>query len=127
VRRFLAFTIPLGVAFGLVGACTTNALVGAGGACFQSVDCQEGLVCIPTPGADGGGTCSNDLTSVNKPVEAGGDAPATTDAATDATTDTSVPDTGIPDNNVPETTPPADTGTQDTGASDAGSSDAPPG
>ena len=123
----MAFAVPLGVTIGLVSACTTNSLTAKGGACFQSIDCQDGLVCIPNPGADGGGTCSDDLTNIQKPVEAGGDAPAATDAPTDTgTPDTGTPDTGTPDTGTPDTGTP-DTGTPDTGTPDAGSSDAPAG
>ncbi len=122
----MAFAVPLGVTIGLFDACTTNALVAKGGACFQSIDCQEGLVCVPTPGVDGGGTCSDDLSSITKPVEAGGDAPATTDATTDAPADTGTPDTGAPDTGTPDTGTP-ETSTPDTGTPDTGASDAPAG
>jgi hypothetical protein len=122
----LAFVAPLGVigATVLVGACTTNSLTAKGGACFQSIDCQDGLVCIPTPGADAGGTCSDDLSSIVSTPEAGSDAPVTTDATTDGTApDTSVPDTSVPDTSVPDTSVP-DTSVPDTSVPDTSVPDA---
>lgn len=100
------------------GACTTNDLVGQGGACFQSIDCQLGLVCIY---AGDSGTCTNDLDGTVFVPEAGGggdvaqpDAPLT-DAPADQNVSDVVtqPDTGTPDTGTP------DTGTPDTGANDA--------
>ncbi len=106
----------------LVASCTTNSLQPKGGACFQSIDCQLPLVCIPTPGADAGGTCSDDLSKIVSLPEAGAnDAPVTSDGGDGAVT----PDTGPADNNVPDNNPPPDTGTQDTGTQDTGGSDAP--
>jgi hypothetical protein len=119
----LALTAPAGVVVvvvGILSACTTNALTAKGGACFQSIDCQDGLVCIPTPGADGGGTCTDDLTTIVSLPEAGGDGAMADVAVTpDGSPDTSVPDVGVPDNNVPDSNPPADTGAPDTGGGDA--------
>ncbi len=104
------------VAF-LVSSCTTNSAVGEGGACFQAIDCQLGLICKYVNEA---GTCTKDLTGLNTlPAEAGADAPQQQDAANDApVTDTGTQDTGTQDTGV------QDTGTQDTGTQDSGPVDA---
>lgn len=94
-----------------IGACTTNALVAKGGACFQSIDCQEKLVCIVAVGADAG-TCTDDLTTIV-------DVPDVNIPEAQAF-DVVVTDQVAPaDNNVPETSPPQDSGTQETSTNDA--------
>jgi hypothetical protein len=97
------------------GACTTNALVGQGGACFQSIDCQLGLVCKNLN--DAGGVCTNDLTGVVSVPEAGAADAAQPDVVTDAPADQTVTDTGTQDTGT------QDTGTQDTGTQDTGAGD----
>ena len=97
----------------LVSSCATNGLTAKGGTCFQSIDCQDGLICKYVNDA---GTCTDDLTGLNTlPPEAAADTPAQLDAPNDApVSDAPPPDTGPPD------TGPPDTGTQDTGTTDAG-------
>lgn len=99
-------------ALALLGGCATNDLVAKGGACFQSIDCQSGLVCIYVNDA---GSCTDDLTGIVSVPETGSpDAPAQQDAAPDAPAqDTGTQDTGT-----------QDTGTQDTGTQDTGTTDA---
>jgi hypothetical protein len=120
VRRAFAFVLVASVPVAiLASSCTTNSAVGEGGACFQAIDCQLGLICKYVNDA---GTCTKDLTGLNTlPAEAGGDAPQQQDSANDApvmqdtgTKDTGTQDTGVQDTGV------QDTGTQDTGATDAG-------
>ncbi len=54
-------------AIGASSACSSSAkLVAAGGACSLASDCQEGLVCIPTPGASTGRSCSSDLSTIQE-------------------------------------------------------------
>jgi hypothetical protein len=103
------------VAAGWAAACGTGALTAKGGACFQAIDCQLGLVCIAPMGSDAG-VCTDDLTNiVDLPPEAGADAVALPDGTVP---DSSVPDTGTPDTGKP------DTGTPDTGTTpDTGSAD----
>lgn len=94
-----------------LGACTTNDSVGQGGACFQSIDCQDGLVCIYVNDA---GSCTSDSTGiVNVPESGSPDAAPPPDAPADqvASDVTQQQDTGT-----------QDTGTQDTGAQDTGTS-----
>jgi hypothetical protein len=76
-----------------VACSTAAALQGAGGACEQATDCQEGFVCI-----DGG--CADDLVGIQSVEEVGGEAAApeaapvadgTAGAETGATTDDSSP------------------------------------
>lgn len=47
-------------------ACSSAKLLGAGAACFQSVECGDGLACVPNDPMrpDAGSTCTNDLTRV---------------------------------------------------------------
>lgn len=99
---------------GMTGACTTNALTDKGGACYQSLDCQLGLVCVNLN--DAGGVCTDDLdgTVFVPPTDAGGEAAQQDVVVTDGTaTDTGTQDTST-----------QDTGTQDTGAQDTGIDDA---
>jgi hypothetical protein len=114
VKKVLACVAAVAAAaLALLGGCTTNDLVAKGGACFQAIDCQAGLVCIY---ANDAGTCSDDLSSiVNVPETGSPDAPAQQDAPVgDAPADQVAPqDTGVQDTGV------QDTGAQDTGASDA--------
>lgn len=119
MRKSFAWAAAV-VAAGLVaaGACTTNDLVGQGGACFQSIDCQLGLVCVHLGDA---GMCTNDLDGTVFVPEAGGggDVAQPDVTVSDAPVDQNVtdvvaqPDTGTPDTGTP------DTGTPDTGATDA--------
>ena len=97
--------------FALTGACTTNSLVAKGGACFQSIDCQAGLVCINAN--DAGGVCTDDLTGIVDVPEAGSDVAQQDVTLADAPVDQAAP----PDTGPPDTGPP-DTGTQDTGVDD---------
>jgi len=88
-----------------VVACSQAApLVGQGGTCQVTTDCQDGLACITQP--DGTRQCSSDFTGIQST-----ESDAETDAPAMATGDGAAPasDTG---------SPPADTGTtpQDTGA-----------
>ncbi|CAN5726537.1 hypothetical protein BH09MYX1_BH09MYX1_28760 [soil metagenome] len=129
MRKRLAFLPLVACVIGLVGplstgACSSGALVPAGGECLQATDCDNGLVCVPQGGKR---ICSSDITGiVNLPPEAGADATvsdATLDAIIyDAPIDTTPPkDTGGPDVN-----PPVDSGPPDTGAdagTDSGSQD----
>ena len=100
-----------------LGGCTTNELVGQGGACFQSIDCQDGLVCIYVNDA---GSCTSDLTTIVNVPESGSpdaappDAPADQVAADVTPKDTGAQDTGTQDTGA------QDTGTQDTGTTDSG-------
>jgi len=103
---------------GATGACSTNSLTAKGGACFQSIDCQDGLVCKNLN--DAGGTCTDDLTgTVFVPDATAGDAAAQQDVTvTDAPADVvQVQDTGTQDTGT------QDTGTQDTGVQDTGAQD----
>ena len=99
-------------------SCATNSLTAKGGACFQTIDCQDGLICKYVNAA---GTCTDDLTGLNTVPEAAGDTPAQQDVTpTDSPKDSPPPpDTGPPDTGPPDTGPP-DTGPPDTGPSDAG-------
>ena len=116
--RKLLFLTPAAVVLGLLGlfgACSSGALVAEGGACFQAIDCEPGLVCIQQK-------CTKDLTSIAiVPPEAGGpmdaanpDGTITYDGATDAPPpkDTGVPDSPPPpkDTGVPDVAPPVDSG-----------------
>jgi hypothetical protein len=102
--------------FAMTGGCTTNSLVAKGGSCFQSLDCQAGLVCIDAN--DAGGICTDDLTGIVDVPEAGSDAPAQQDVTVaDVTVDQTVPDTSTQDTGT------QDTGTQDTGTQDTGVDD----
>ena len=117
MKKLLAWAVVVAAApIGMLGGCATNDLVAKGGACFQSIDCQLGLVCVYVNDA---GSCTDDLSTINNPAEAGGGSDvAQQDVTTDAPADQSVQDTGTQDTGT------QDTGTQDTGASDAGASDA---
>lgn len=104
----------------LASSCTTNGLTQKGGACFQTIDCQDGLICKYVNDA---GSCTDDLSGLNTlPPEAGADTPAQLDApVVDSPADTTPPqDTGVKDTAPPQDTGVQDTGTQDTGATDAG-------
>ncbi len=118
MRKSFAFVVTIGVFSPLlaVGACTTNGgTVAKGGACTQSIDCQEKLVCIYPVGSETTGTCSDDLTNiVSVPDAASADAPVPDAVVTDSPTDQVAQDNNVPDNNVP------DTSTQDTGTDAAG-------
>lgn len=114
----------VGLFLGLFWACSDAALVAAGGECFQAIDCEPGLVCIPAAG--GKSVCSSDLTGIVKvPPEAGApadaappsDATITYDSAVDAPPPPPPKDTGVPDNNPPpldsggnDAAPPQDSG-----------------
>lgn len=116
MRKIVAWgsASALGAWLVLTGACTTNSLVAKGGACFQSIDCQAGLVCIDAN--DAGGVCTDDLTGIVSVPEAGmPDAPQPMDAQPDSV----VPDVVAKDTSTPDTSPP-DTGTPDTGTPDTG-------
>jgi hypothetical protein len=74
-RAFRAMRIvnvvgAIALVYGAVGAssaCSSSAkLVAAGGACSLASDCEEGLVCIPTPGASTGRSCSSDLSTIQE-------------------------------------------------------------
>jgi hypothetical protein len=78
-------------------------------------DCQPGLACVQQ--ADGSRRCSNDLTPIQMPAEAGGPADATPqDAMVDGDDATPMGDSAAPQDT--GTPPPPDTGSppQDTGA-----------
>lgn len=113
MKRVLAFAAVAGLPIVLLlGACTTDSLVGANGACFQSIDCQPGLVCIPQNDA---GICSSNLNNiVVLPPEAGSDT-----AQPDVTLNDGPVDQAVQDNFVQDTST-QDTSTQDTGSTDAG-------
>ena len=104
---------------GATGACSTNSLTAKGGACFQSIDCQDGLVCKNLN--DAGGTCTDDLTGTVFVPDASADAAAQPDGmVTDAPADVvQVQDTGTQDTGTQDTGV-QDTGVQDTGAQDTG-------
>jgi hypothetical protein len=112
VVRGLAFATLFCAPFALIGACGQNALVAKGQPCFQSIDCQLGLACVPQQN-DAGSICSDDLSGISSVPEAGGDAAAQPDTPL---TDSPI-DQVTQDNNVPETT--QDTSTQDTSTPDA--------
>jgi hypothetical protein len=59
----------------LAGCSSPQALLGTGGQCLQTTDCQDGLVCVQrTPNGDK--TCTTDLTNIVSTEEAGmADAP----------------------------------------------------
>jgi hypothetical protein len=100
----------------LASSCSTNGLTAKGGTCFQTIDCQDGLICKYVNDA---GSCTDDLTGLNPLPEAASDAPALQDSPNDApATDGQPQDTGVKD-----TAPPQDTGTQDTGTQDTGTTD----
>ena len=121
--RKLLFVTPSALVLGLLGlfgACSSGALVAAGGECFQAVDCEPGLVCIPSAGKR---VCSSDLSGIaTVPPEAGGaadaakpgDATIIYDGAKDALPPP--PDQSVPDNNPPpqdsgnDAAPPLDSG-----------------
>ena len=114
MRKSFAFVVTIGVFSPLlaVGACTTNGgTIAKGGACTQSIDCQEKLVCIYPVGSETTGTCTDDLTNiVSVPDAASSDAPVVDAPVVDSpVTDQIAPQ----DNNVP------DTSTQDTGTTDS--------
>jgi len=116
VKRLLAWAVALvAPALILASSCTTNGLTAKGGTCFQTIDCQNGLICKYVNDA---GTCTDDLTGLNTLPEAASDAPAQLDAPNDAPTDAPPQDTGTQDTGT------QDTGTQDTGTQDSGGSDA---
>ncbi len=70
--RFLPLQIGLSIACacvsavalgGILAACSTQAkAVAQGGQCFQAIDCQDGLVCVPQP--DGRSACTNDVSGI---------------------------------------------------------------
>ena len=119
VRKLLAL-VPLVVALigpWSVGACTSGALVPAGGECLLATDCEQGLVCVPSGGKR---VCSADLTNIVSTVDAaaGGDA-VVPDATLDAIKYDAPVDSPPPpkDQGVPDTSNPPDTGAPDTGGS----------
>jgi hypothetical protein len=59
------------------GCSNPAALLGKGGQCLQTTDCQDGLFCVPQK--NGTKTCSNNLAAIVSTEEAG--AMATKDAA----------------------------------------------
>jgi hypothetical protein len=66
-------------AVSLVLACSSPAaLLGQGGQCLQTTDCQNGLVCVPQAN-DGPKICSSNLATTVSTEEAG--TPIVTDAA----------------------------------------------
>jgi hypothetical protein len=77
--------IAWGALAGLVGlaavaACSSPAaLLGQGGQCLQTTDCENGLVCVPQPN-NGPKICSSNLATTVSTEEAGTTAP--TDAPT---------------------------------------------
>jgi hypothetical protein len=70
VTRVANVVAAIALVYGAIGAssaCSSSAkLVAAGGACSLASDCQEGLVCIPTPGASTGRSCSSDLSTIQE-------------------------------------------------------------
>ncbi len=112
MKRLLAFVLVASAPLGLLGGCTSDALVPSGGACFQTIDCQLGLVCIYVNDA---GSCTNNLQGIATLPE-GGDAAQQDVTPMDSPADQIAPaDNNVPDNNV------QDTSTQDTGTpTDAG-------
>ncbi len=84
---------PAAVFAALVVACSeAPKLVGQGGACALTMDCDRGLACVPQQ--DGSRMCTGDLTSVAKatqpaPADAGADArrDGQADGASDASSD----------------------------------------
>ncbi len=73
VRHFRVACAALAVAASGVApfACSSPpALLGAGGQCFQTTDCQEGLFCVQQPGGKAS-TCSADLASTVSTEEGG--------------------------------------------------------
>jgi hypothetical protein len=118
VKRLLACAAALvAPALILASSCSTNSLTAKGGTCFQTIDCQDGLICKYENDA---GMCTDDLTGLNPLPEAASDAPALQDSPNDAPVSDAAPpqDTGVKD-----TAPPQDTGTQDTGTQDTGTTD----
>jgi hypothetical protein len=97
----------------LAGACSNVELVGPGGACYQTIDCQLGFACVPLPN-DGGGMCTNDLSKIVMVPEAGSDMAVPDVTPMDSPTDQVVQDVVTMDTGT------QDTGTQDTGTTDAG-------
>jgi hypothetical protein len=63
-----------------VGCSNPAALLGQGGQCLQTTDCQDGLFCVPQK--NGTKTCSSNLAAIVSTEEAG--AMATKDAAGEA-------------------------------------------
>jgi hypothetical protein len=118
MRRVLAFGVAL-LPLALMGSCSSASLVASGGPCFQSIDCQLGLVCITPMGSDAG-SCTNNLNGIV-------DVPPIGDAAQpDATPmmDVVTMDQVVKDNNVPETVV-METGAPETGPEDSSTTDAP--
>lgn len=54
---------------GLTGCSSPQALLGQGGQCLQTTDCQDGLVCVQLK-PNGDKTCTTDLTSIVSTEEA---------------------------------------------------------
>ena len=106
----VALVVPALVA---VSSCSTNGLTAKGGACFQTIDCQDGLICKYVNDA---GSCTDDLTGLNTLPEAATDAAQQDVAVVDSPMDTTPPqDTGTPDTGPQDTGTTQDTGTQDSG------------
>jgi hypothetical protein len=121
VRKILALGWASAISWlAVTGACTTNSLTAKGGACFQSIDCQAGLVCINAN--DAGGVCTDDLTGIVSVPEAGSpDAVAQPDAPADVTVQDVVTQDVVAQDVVTQDVVTQDTGTPDTGTTtDAG-------
>jgi len=114
--RILAFaglvSSPL-LLISLFGACDNASLVGMGGTCYQSIDCQLGLACVPQEGTDAS-ICTNNLMGIVDVPEAG-------DVAINYDTGPMEMDQVAPmDNYVPMETGPMETGPMETGTMEAG-------
>jgi hypothetical protein len=105
VKRSL-LVVPLwvlalsGLGVASAGCSSPQALLGQGGQCLQTTDCEQGLVCVPPPkGSTAARTCSMDLTTTVSTEEAGpgGDAAAVRDGAAQAGEGGAVRDGGASD------------------------------
>jgi hypothetical protein len=115
MRRVFLFGVLAVVPLVLSAACSSASLVPSGGTCFQSIDCQLGLVCIYPMGGDAG-SCTSNLNSIDDvpPLPDAGMMEATPMMDSPAVMDQTAPK----DNNVPETVV-DETGTPETGTNDA--------
>jgi hypothetical protein len=100
----------------LAAACSKGKLSGEGGECFQAVDCEDGLICVPQGNVGDqcnpevvNRVCSRDLSGVQT-TTCGPNVGGGGDAASDAPRDQVVPDaprdTGT--DTKPDVTPPND-------------------
>jgi hypothetical protein len=92
-----------------VQACSNPApLVGSGGTCAVTTDCQSGLACVPQP--NGTRQCTSDFSGIQTTEDAGADGGGTTEDATTPPADGTTPEES--------STPPPDSGStqQDTGS-----------